>query len=160
MPLGGLIPLAVLLPNLLMIFLRPVATPPEAKHKTARMKLMELVERIGQAGCFLIPCFYQLPLLRTASVDALVVMGLALAFYYAGWVRYVAKGHRFTLLFAPMIGVPVPMAVAPVVYFATASFFLQSWPLGVAALLLGIGHISISQGEWERSKNIKILQAS
>ncbi len=158
MPLGGVITLAVLLPNLLVLALRPVGIPPEPARKNRRMKVMEIVERLGQVGCFAIPFFYRLPVLRNASVDALAVMTLALGFYYAGWARYAIKGHRFVLLYAPLLGAPLPMAISPVVYFAAASVFLESWPLAAATGLLAIGHLYVSQSEWLRCKDTMYLQ--
>jgi hypothetical protein len=158
MPLGGIITLAVLLPNLLILALPPVGIPPQPAGKDKRLKTMEIIERIGQISTFAIPFFYQLPVLRNASVDALVVMALSLGFYYTGWVRYAIKGHRFVLLYAPLLGVPLPMAISPVVYFTAAAVFLASWPLAVAAGLLAIGHLSVSKNEWQRCQNTMFLQ--
>lgn len=152
MPLGGLITIAILLPNLLYLFMQPTAVPPPLDRNNLLSKIMERIERIGQFGSFLIPFFYQLPPLRNASVDALLVMAFALMFYYSGWLRYALKGHRFALLFAPFLGVPLPMAVSPVVYFAAAAVLLHSWPLAFAVLLLAAGHLFISQGEWQRCR--------
>ena len=152
MPLGGLITLAILLPNLLMLILPPREVPPELERKDNRLRMMEIVERVGQAGAFLIPFFYPLPVLREASVDALAVMALALGFYYSGWVRYASKGHRFLLLYAPFLGVPLPMAAAPVVYFAAAAVFIGSWPLAGAVILLAAGHLYVSYSEWNRCR--------
>ncbi len=158
MPLGGVITLAVLLPNLLVLALRPVGIPPEPARKDRRIQGMEILERLGQVGCFAIPFFYRLPAPHSASLDALVVMALALGFYYAGWARYALKGHRFVLLFAPLMGVPLPMAVSPVVYFAAASIFLGSWLLALTTVLLAIGHLSVCQREWLRCKDTMFLQ--
>lgn len=152
MPLGGLITLAILLPNLLMLLLPPREVPPEPVRKEPRLRAMEAVERVGQAGAFLIPFFYPLPVLREASVDALVVMGLALGFYYSAWTRYASKGHRFLLLYAPFLGVPLPLAVAPVFYFLAAAVFLGSWPLAVAVVFLAAGHLYVSYHEWNRCR--------
>ena len=85
-------------------------------------------------------------------------MVLALGFYYAGWARYALKGHRFVLLYAPLLGVPLPMAICPVVYFAAAAVYLGSWPLAFAAGLLAIGHLAVSQNEWLRCKDTMFLQ--
>lgn len=152
MPLGGLITLAVLLPNLLMLFLPPREVPATVGEKDSRYRMMEVIERVGQAGVFMIPFFYPLPVLRVASVDALAVMVLALLFYYSGWARYVSKGHRYVLLYAPFLGVPLPMAISPLVYFAAASVFLSAWPLAVATVVLAVGHLYISQDAWNRSR--------
>ena len=43
---------------------------------------------------------------------AWIVMGLALAFYYAGWLRFFLRGRDYALLFRPIFGLSVPMAVA------------------------------------------------
>jgi len=158
MPLGGIITLAVLLPNLLMLILPPDAVPPKPGKKDGLMKIMEIVERAGQAGSFVIPFFYPLPALREASVDSLVVMALALVFYYIGWARYALKGHRFVLLYAPLFGVSLPMAISPVLYFAAAAVFLSAWPLAIAAALLAAGHLYVSFGEWKRCQNTMFLQ--
>ncbi len=160
MPLGGIISLAVLLPNLLMLVMRPEAIPPTPARKDALMKAMEVVERAGQFGSFLIPFFYPLPVLRNASVDALAVMALALVFYYSGWARYALKGHRFVLLYAPLFYIPLPMAVSPVAYFFAAAIYLGSWPLALAAALLAVGHLYVSQEEWKRCKDTLFLQTS
>jgi hypothetical protein len=150
MPLGGLITLAVLLPNLLYLVLPPVLVPPELEKKGRLPRIMEGIERVGQLGCFLIPFFYPLPTLQEAFVDALVVMGLALVFYFACWIRYAVKGHRFVLLYAPFLGIPLPMAILPVIYFAGAALLLRSWPLGLAVILLAAGHLYISRLEYSR----------
>lgn len=153
MPLGGIVTIAILLPNVLIWLLPPREVPPETDLEDTQrqhFRRLRIVERVGQAGSFLIPFFYALPPLREASVDALAVMALALSFYYAGWVRYASKGHRYLLLFAPFLGVPLPMAVSPVIYFIAAAVFLHSWPLAVAAVILAAGHIPVSQAAWKR----------
>lgn len=160
MPLGGIITLLVLLPNLIMLIRPPVGVPPNRDKKDSLMKIMEVIERIGQAGSFLIPFFYPLPALRATSVDALVVMGLALVIYYISWARYALKGHRFVLLYAPLFHIPLPMAISPVVYFAAAAIFLQAVPLAIAAGLLAIGHLYVSYSEWKRCQNTIFLQTS
>ncbi|HEX9018825.1 MAG TPA: hypothetical protein VF806_06545 [Anaerolineaceae bacterium] len=135
-----------------MLILPPQEVPPAGK-KSALFRIMEAVERIGQLSVIVIPFFYRLPLLRQASVDALAVMVLAIGFYYSGWVRYATKGHRFVLLFAPFLGIPLPMAISPVIYFLAAAIFLRAWPLVIAAVVLGIGHLYISQAEWNRCRS-------
>ncbi len=160
MPLGGLITIALLLPNLLFFVLPPRAVPPEIQRNADLARWMEVVERIGQVGCFLIPFFYALPALREASVDALAFMALSLGFYYAGWLRYAFKGHRFVLLFAPLLGVPLPMALSPLLYFATAAIYLRAWPLGIAVLPLAAGHLYMSWNQLERCNAAKAYQPS
>lgn len=156
MPLGGIVTLAILLPNILYLLMPPREKPQQVKNSGLLEKL-EIVERIGQAGSFLIPFLYPLPALRETSVDALAVMVLALLFYYSGWVRYASKGHRYLLLYAPFLGVPLPMAISPVVYFGAAAVFFSSWPLAAAAALLAAGHIPISNAEWNRCRLVEAV---
>jgi hypothetical protein len=155
MPLGGIVTLAILLPNILFLLLPPREAPAEHREKDSRFGKIEIIERIGQAGVFLIPFFYPLPALRETSVDALAVMVLVLLFYYSGWVRYATKGHRFLLLYAPFLGVPLPMAISPIVYFAAAAVFLGSWPLAAATVLLAAGHIPVSYAAWNRCRLVE-----
>jgi hypothetical protein len=152
MPFGGIIALVILLPNLLILLFPPQAAPSKMERKDSLYRVMEIVENVGRLGIFIIPFFYAIPSLRGASIDALVVMAFSLIYYYACWVRYMAKGRRYILLFAPFLGLPQPMVLSPVFYFAFAAIFLHSWPLGIATAVFALGHFYISQGEYQRSR--------
>ena len=71
-------------------------------------------------------------------------MALVLLLYYAGWVRFFAQDRRYALLFEPLLGLPVPMAISPIVCFLAASVLFGSWYLALASLVLGVGHLWIS----------------
>jgi hypothetical protein len=73
-----------------------------------------------------------------------------LAFYYAGWSRYFVEGRDSALLFEPMLGLPIPMAVCPVISFLIASVVLGSIYQAIAATVLAVGHITISADEYLR----------
>ena len=153
MPLGGIITILVLLPNLLVLFYPPVEAPsPRNQKKTVLTRLMEVLERVGQVGSFGIPFFYALDFdISDSEIQiSLAMMVLALGFYYAGWARYLLKGHRFELLYSPFMRFPLPMAVSPVIFFLAASILLQSVYLALAALVLGLGHIYVSYFELKR----------
>jgi hypothetical protein len=152
MLLGGTVTILILLPNLLVIFFPPVNIPAENGEKSLFLKGIEILERIGQAGCFLTPFFYPLLVRDQQAVAGLAIMAGALAFYYAGWARYMLKGRSFNLLFRPLVGIPLPMAVSPVIYFLAAAAFLQSWVLAAASCVLACGHITVSYFEWRRSE--------
>jgi hypothetical protein len=151
MPLGGLITLLVLLPNLLMLFLPPNSLPAAAEKKSSLTLVMEIVERAGQVSAFVIPFFYSLRVKGSLEIASLAGMILALSFYYINWGRYVLQGRAFRLLFQPCLGIPVPLAISPVVYFLLASLLFHSWYLLAAAVVLGIGHIYVSSLEWRRA---------
>lgn len=149
-PLGGLVALAVLLPNLLAVFFPPTArisVPAEAE--SSRLRILTAVERAGQAGCFVLPFFFRIHLAGTQAVAALAVMLALLALYYAGWTRYMIMGRGEEWFYRPLLGIPMPMALAPVVYFLAAAALLSSVWLLLATALLGVGHISVT---WINSK--------
>ena len=72
--------------------------------------------------------------------------------YYAGWLRYLRQGRSFALLFQPLLHIPMPMAVAPIVYFCAASIALHSGWLLLATVLLTIGHLYVSNLSWQAAK--------
>ena len=152
MPLGGLVTLLVLLPNLLMLFLPPTGLPAAAGKKSSLTTAMEIVERAGQVSAFVIPFFYPLRVKGSLEIASLAGMILALSFYYINWGRYVLQGRAFRLLFQPCLGIPVPLAISPVVYFLLASLLFHSWYLLAAAVVLGMGHIYVSSLEWQRAR--------
>ena len=144
-PLGGIITLLVLLPNLLAVFFPPVHVKGEPKITQLKaIKVLTIFERIGQAGCFMTPFFYALTVHSNAQAAAAIIMAGALGIYYWGWARYLVLGRSEHLFYRSILGIPVPMAVMPVLYFLLASLLLGSVWLLMASILLGIGHLSIS----------------
>jgi hypothetical protein len=111
---------------------------------------MEIVEWVGRIATLVLPFFYRVEAQYPGQIVALGVMALALLFYYAGWARYFARGRRRALLFEPLLGVPLPLAISPIVYFFAASVLLASWYLALATATLAVGHLSISY--WDARK--------
>jgi hypothetical protein len=147
---GSLVTLTVLIPNLILLFIPPTELPQTAAgSKTFFGLLIQILERIGQVGVFLIPFFYQIELQGKIGVLALALV--ALAVYYAGWLRYIIHGRAFKLLFSPLFGIPLPMAVSPVAYFGAWSVLFDSLPLAAATAILAVGHIGVSNKERQRS---------
>ena len=81
------------------------------------------------------------------------VIGALLGFYYAGWVRFFVRRRQHALLFVPMLGMPIPMAVSPVLYFLLSSVVLGSVWQALAAVVLGVGHITVSMRELQRLRS-------
>jgi hypothetical protein len=150
-PLGGIITLMVLLPNLLAVFFPPtVKLIDDQQQNDTLLQIMTVVERIGQAGSFVIPFFYRLSLDSVMDAVALTIMICTLALYYATWIRYLVLGREEALFNRSLLGIPLPMAVMPVIYFLSASVLLGSVWLMLAAVMLGVGHISVT---WLHSRN-------
>jgi hypothetical protein len=152
-PFGGIIALAVLVPNILTVFFPPtIRLANVSQPKDKRLQIMTVVERIGQVGSFVIPFFYRLSLAGPKDAAALAVMIGALILYYAGWVRFIIQGRAEALFYRSLLGIPLPMAVMPVIYFLAAAVLLDSVWLLLAAIALGAGHLTIS---WLHSRSIE-----
>jgi hypothetical protein len=148
-PASLLITVAVLLPNLLFLARPPLNA--RKYGKSADSLVLTIVERAGQVSCFILPLFFSLSFTGSLVIAAWIVMGVSLGFYYAGWTRFFVQGRDYALLFKPMVGLPVPMAISPVIYFLFASLVLGSFYQAIGAAVLGVGHISISVHESHRS---------
>ena len=144
-PLGGIITLMVLLPNLLAAFFPPTTKlTDDPQPDDPRLQIMTVIERIGQVGSYVIPFFYPLTLASVMDAVALAIMIGALALYYTGWIRYLVLGRAEELFYRSLLGIPLPMTVMPVIYFLSASVLLGSVWLMLAAGMLGMGHIFVT----------------
>ena len=141
-PASLLITAAVLLPNLL--FLALPALNAKKYGKSADSLALTIVERAGQVSCFILPLFFPLSFTGSLVITGWIVMGVSLGFYYAGWTRFFVQGRDYSLLYRPLIGLPVPMATSPVIYFLFSALVLGSVYQAIGAAVLGVGHISIT----------------
>lgn len=139
---GWWVTFALLAPNALVAFLPPRAVPSRVS-RGKHFRTFELLERVGQAGCFITPLLLGARTLESAP-GAFGVMAFVLVLYYGLWLRYALSGRRYATLFEPFFGVPVPMAIAPVIYFAAAAIAFGSVPLFIASLVLAVGHLYVS----------------
>lgn len=145
---GLLITTIILLPNLLMILLPPKNVTDQIKDAGV---LFTIVERVGQAGCFLLPIFSK-DYIESAEVNIWLIVAIICAvFYYGLWIRYALKRDA-ALLFAPLAFIPVPMAVFPVLAFVFIAIWMRSAWLGTAAVVLAVGHLANS---WASYKSLK-----
>jgi hypothetical protein len=151
---GWIVTFLLLLPNAFFLLLTPRNVPPETdgEHQF-KVQVLETVEKLGQIGCFVLPVFYGFRFGAAVDWITLVLFILLMSFYYAGWMRYIVKGRQFRQLFSPMAGIPIPMAVAPVMALLAVAANFHSWPLAVAALILGAGHIPVTWLEWQRCQS-------
>jgi hypothetical protein len=145
---GLIIAILIFAPNLLMLLFPAKNVPAELKDAG---KLYTVLERIGQIGCILLLCLAGDYFGHFAVNVWLVLMVICIALYYGLWLRYVIKGQDFLLLFCPLLFVPVPMAVFPVLAFAFAAVAGQFLWLGIAVVLLAIGHFANSLHTYKQS---------
>jgi len=137
---GALIPVLILLPNIAWMLL-PRADAGKAGSEPLPLTIAENVFRIAT---LLLPFFYALDLHKRYSTPVLIAMGLALAVYYACWIRYFAGGRTAALMGAPFLGIPLPMAVAPAAFLILSSYLMSSWWMFGAAALFAVAHIWVS----------------
>lgn len=153
---GALVSLPIFLPNVIWWLWPPreIQAAQSAPAGTREAWLARL-ESLARAAALTAPFFR--PLVIGTAVDrvALVVMAAVWCVYAIGWMRYLASGRTVTALYAPMFGLPVPMAVAPAIYFAAASVVLHSPWLAAAAALLALTHIPLSLRRWQRLSRSK-----
>ncbi|RKS86277.1 hypothetical protein DEU37_2643 [Microbacterium sp. AG790] len=136
-PHGLVLSIALFAPSLLLVRFPPHPAPTSVGVPRSLVAL----ERVGQVLCVTVPVI-------TVGGDvrwwwALPVSLLVVA-YGALWIRFVAGGCRLDLLFGPVWGIPVPMAVLPVAAFLAGSAWLANPWMAVAAVVLAAGHLPSS----------------
>lgn len=138
---GILIPLFLMLPNFLWMAYQGSSNLDEPGQEPLWLRIFE---NIGRLAVLLLPAFFVINPVRRFSIPALVLMGLCLSLFYAAWVRYFAGGRAHGLLKAPLLGVPVPMAVFPIIYLLLSSYLMGSWWMFGASVMFGAAHLWVT----------------
>lgn len=138
-PASLLIPLMILLPNL--VFVRFPPTSPPVRRT---INLLNTREAIGRLGIMVVSLFYSMRAERSYETISLIVMLAALLFYYRDWIMYLRSDRSYARLLTPMLGIPVPVAVFPCLYFFAASIVLHSILFFIFAASFTLGHIANS----------------
>ena len=142
---GILIVAAILVPNLLWMAFPPISVPIHDEQPKSQVKqIMTGFENLGRIGCFILPLFFEPAINGVFEVAALMTMIISLVIYYIGWIRYFVRGREYELLFQSLWKLPLPLAIAPIIYFFGAVVILHSLALLVAVILLAIGHLYVS----------------
>jgi hypothetical protein len=142
-----------MLPNLLWMLFPSRGQPEGGAGPTSGLhRLMEILEWVGRIAALVVPFFYRIEAQSPRQVIALVVAAMALLFYYAGWARYFLRDRRYALLFDRFLGVPIPLAISPIVCFLATSVLFGSWTLALASVILGVGHLWITVQESQHSR--------
>ena len=138
---GILIPLLLMIPNAVWLLLPGRQS---AGDSSPAPLPLTLAENLGRVTILALPLFYNLNLDQKYSRFILPGMILCLSIYYFCWLRYFIAGPSVELLSAPLLGIPLPMAVMPVIFLVLSSYLMTSfWMLG-AALFFGTIHILVS----------------
>jgi hypothetical protein len=152
---GGIVTIAVLLPNLLwVLFPPPSKQAGETNPTDPPNQVMQILERVGQFGCFLLPFFYNLRIQTAPDFLFLIILLAALAIYYVCWIRYFFKGRQQVWLNRNLGPLPLTLSICPVLCFLSASIPFHSILLAAAAVILGIGHIYMGIIEPEQAEQL------
>jgi hypothetical protein len=149
-PLGFIIPIPVALPNVLWAILpRSESTAVEREPDSMLARTLGPVEAVGRIAVFVVPLLLNPKIDTVTDWFCLGVAVVALVLYYAGWARYFLKGRRAPLLLQEFLGIPLPLAVAPVLYFLAAAVLTRSFALAGVSLAFGLAHICLS---WKKTQ--------
>ncbi|MBO1900631.1 hypothetical protein J4H92_01550 [Leucobacter weissii] len=73
----------------------------------------------------------------------LVAAIAAMLLYEAAWIRYFAGPRRNADFYRPLLGIPVPLALLPMLGCLLLGVYGLLLPLIVSAIVAGIGHVGI-----------------
>ncbi|KOR88894.1 hypothetical protein [Paenibacillus solani] len=147
-PVSLFIPLMILLPNLLF-FIYP---PRNMSSQPSSSIIFTAAEGIGRIGVMIVPIFYVMHVEQGYEIMSMIIMMLSLLLYYGCWCRYYWGRREYRLLFQSFLGIPVPLAISPVIYSLAASVVLHSVFLLIISIVFAAGHIPNSLKEWRRIK--------
>jgi hypothetical protein len=148
---GFIIASVIFAPNLLFFRFPPKDAPEGLKDAGI---VFVILERAGQAGCLVLLSILKDNFSGLTLNVWFVLLIICIIAYYCLWIRYIVLGYAFALLFQPLVGIPVPMAIFPVLAFAFAAVLGRSVWLGVAVILLAIGHFVNSWKTYKQLKNM------
>ena len=133
-----------LLPMVVNVFyvLFPPRNAPEAASESNR--LLEAVEKGSRvlylAAMVLLVSPRPMVLLSPWALLAAVFLIL----YHVVWIRYFARGRDVALLGKSFCGVPMPLAIFPVLYYLCGALWLHNLPAAGWMLIFGISHNILS----------------
>lgn len=141
---GWIVSAAVLAPNLLWMALPTVDAPHRRSQVRRGYRILLFLEHVGRIALILLPIFYDVHVNQPVEVIALFIALIALVVYYMTWARFFGRGRMYRLLFLPMWRMPVPIAIAPVIVFLSASVLFHSWLYAIVAIFFGVIHVGLT----------------
>lgn len=150
----GLIFLSCLfIPNILYVFF-----PPKDKIAIQENRILLAFERTGQILCTILVLIFDN--FNIHQIDGwiiwLVLVALLMIAYLLCWARYFLGPHKSGDFFRSFLGIPFPLAILPVLAVAFLSVFGKVIWLGIASIILGIGHIGITAQNHDAIKGRRI----
>ncbi len=134
---GVVIPVLLMLPNVVWMLLPKL----DMGSRGSVPLVLTIAENVARVVVLALPFFFALQLTKKYSMLTVAGMSLALTIYYAAWARYFVGSGAVTLLSAPLLGIPSPLAFAPIAFLVLSSYVLDSWWMLAASMVFGALHV-------------------
>lgn len=127
--------------NIIYVIIPPMNAPKEPAQVN---KIIEFVEQATRILYMLAICFV-VSKRKTDYGSIWLYLGIVfLVLYYIVWIRYFLGGRDVALLSKRFCGIPMPLAVFPVLYFLCAAIWLHNIPAVIIMIIFGIAHNVVS----------------
>lgn len=132
----------VTVPNLMWTKNKPKDYEKFVVHEN---KILLAFEKIGQVLVFCVSLIFTDFNIRPWSSRTwwLIASFLLMLLYEIYWIRYFFSEKTMKDFYSSILGIPVAGATLPVLAFLLLAVYGKNIMLGVAVLILGIGHIGI-----------------
>lgn len=140
--IGTVIGVLLFLPSVFVF----IKFPPKNVIKGTKKEpiLLTGIERVGQATC-LVSLAISKDFFIMSNINIwMILMSISIIIYWGLWMRYIVKGQDSCWMWKPFFFIPIPLAVFPVCAFGFAALWGKCIWLGIATVILAIGHLSIS----------------
>ncbi len=139
---GFIMLLMLLIPNLFWTKNKPSGYE---RYVSGENKILRILERTGEVSVSVLSLIFSDFNVGTPGVRSLWLLaaGVLMLLYEAYWIRYFRSGKTMKDFYSSFLGIPVAGASLPVMAFLMLAAYGKNVPLGIAVILLGIGHIGI-----------------
>lgn len=127
---------------------------PKDRFRIEENAALTAVERAGQCLTFVLLLIFDDLNIHAIDLWTLWLGGalLLMAAYIICWVRYFTGKRVLSDMYRPFLGIPIPLAVLPVAAVLLLAVYGRVIWLGMAGVILGIGHIGITAQNWKAVK--------
>lgn len=146
--------LMLIVPNIIWTRYQPIDYD---KYVCNENKVLKVFERVGEVSvsCIVL-IFKDFNINIWSGWSWWLIMAFALMILYeVYWVRYFRSPKSMGDFYRSLLGIPVAGATLPVLAFLLLAIYGRNILLGIAVIILGIGHIGVHlmhKKEVERSK--------
>ena len=124
-------------------------------------KALVALERLGQvlvSGVVLVFSDFNIRPWSNWSLWLVAAFGLMML-YEVYWIRYFRSEKTMQDFYCSLLGIPVAGATLPVLAFLLLAVYGKSILLGVAVVILGIGHIGIHLMHKKESRTARVSES-